>query len=834
VPVAVVALILLLGPVSRPAEAQRPVPSVGAEVAPPTEIEGLEARPVTPLEFSRAWLGRAAAVRERRAELQAAGKLDGMDPWTAARQGAALAGVLRVPVIPVRYSDVAEPFPVSLLQQRLFGAGSGDTVSYSQYWNEVSGGLLRVEGQVMPWIKLNRPANHYLASQQYGWSQFGRMGELWTEVVRAAERSLDLGAFDNDGPDGVPNSGDDDGYVDFVVILYATDCHKDWRAGSIWPHRGAMQPILTRQTSKSGGRLKMTDYLILPVMEPGTCNPLHLGVLAHETGHALGLPDLYDYDGTSQGVGGWDLMALGSQSAPHSPAHVGAWVKEQFGWVQVDWLKRDVDGLVIPPVGSHRKVFRYDLPGPRGEYLLLENRQQVGSDKALPGRGLLVWRVDPQQGELGEWNGDEQRPAVSLIQADGRDDLQRGLPADAGDPFPGASQRSQFTVDGTPPFVLERIREAGETSDLIVADLRVDYQSPTLVATPGIVRFSATQQHDPPTQRLKIRGMGGATGWSDARSAAPWLVVERVGDELLVRATTRDLEPGAYSDTIQLSGSGEDHAAGRVPVELVVARPGEAEIIATRLPWSWGLAALQDRLVHASYAWDPLGLRPQPRLLQFEGGATQNETLVRLPADALFSPLAGDDGSIFVLSRARGKNLLYRVEADGRSQALGKDLGDTPAYGIAKLPDNSVVVADWNGKLQRVTPDGAVQDWGDLRTNIYQLASDSRGTLFAATYDGNVIRIEPDGAGSRVLETGFKAGQLVAVAAGENGWVYAAERGGEGRVIRISAKGERQLVARVPGAQFYGVAVDDTFLYATDLRNRNLLRVALPPTASTE
>ncbi len=41
------------------------------------------------------------------------------------------------------------------------------------------------------------------------------------------------------------------------------------------------------------------------------------GVFAHEMGHAaFGLPDLYDTDNSSEGLGNWSLMAGGSWNGP--------------------------------------------------------------------------------------------------------------------------------------------------------------------------------------------------------------------------------------------------------------------------------------------------------------------------------------------------------------------------------------------------------------------------------------------------------------------------------------------------------------------------------------
>ena len=62
-----------------------------------------------------------------------------------------------------------------------------------------------------------------------------------------------------------------------------------------------------------------------------------IGVFAHEYGHALGLPDLYDTDYSSNGIGDWSLMAGGSHNyivrGGDSPAHLDAWCKYSLRWV---------------------------------------------------------------------------------------------------------------------------------------------------------------------------------------------------------------------------------------------------------------------------------------------------------------------------------------------------------------------------------------------------------------------------------------------------------------------------------------------------------------------
>jgi M6 family metalloprotease-like protein len=800
---------------------QTRMPAAWEGVAPPAEIVGLsDVRPLIPLEFSRAWLGKVDGVRRRRAELHADGRLSGMTPEAKAAEGAALAGVLRVPVIPIHYADGAPPFPVEALEARLFGPSQRDTVSFAGYWHEVSGGLLQVEGEVAPWIAVSRPAEYYLPAGDQRWGEFGRIAELREEVLRLADEHIDFRQFDNDGPDGIPNSGDDDGYVDFVAIVYAVPCSREPQAGAIWPHRAAMPPFESRRTGADGEPIRVTDYVIIPALDPATCGPSHVGLLAHETGHALGLPDLYDYDGSSQGIGAWGLMGTGSHSAPHSPAHLGAWEKEQLGWVRVDWLVEDDPDFAVFPVHTSRTVFRHDVPDGSGQYVLIENRQRIGSDRRLPGSGLLVWHIDPERGELGAWNNDERRTAVSIIEADGRDDLAAGRRADAGDPFPGATARDVFLSARARDLYLSGITES---RGVVRASMRVGFSPPGIAARPASIRMTALAGGAPVRQAVEVQRVGGATYDWRAVAGVPWLEATSAGDMLQLRADPSGLRPGEHIDTVRFLDD-EGELAGELYVSFYVATPGVGQIVATELPWSWGLAARDGRIYKASYGWDAFSLRPRPRLLELREGATHPATASRIPADALYAPILTDDGDAFVLARAHDENYLYRLAPDGSVDLVAARFGDEPAYGAALLPDGAFVVAEYGGRFHRITRDGAVSPWAEVDVGIYQIAADDAGTVYAATITGDILRLRGD-ALPTTLSTGFGRGRLVALAATPDGVVYAAERGGAGRILRFRPDGGRDVVFQERAAQYYGLAVEDDFLYALDLRQRTLIRI---------
>ena len=178
-----------------------------------------------------------------------------------------------------------------------------------------------------------------------------------------------------------------------------------------------------------------------------------IGIMAHEFGHDINWPDLYDLDGSGEGIGEYSLMSGGTWSSQpgqlvgESPAHPDAWSLWYQGWVTpaaVTPGTRDVQVdtgesvLVSPNPGGVDWLF--GGTSGTGEYFLIENRQKVGFDSALPGCGLVAYRIDETVTSSNAANMNENDPLVKVLEADGLDHLYLGTNrGDPGDAYPGSS-----------------------------------------------------------------------------------------------------------------------------------------------------------------------------------------------------------------------------------------------------------------------------------------------------------------------------------------------------------------------------------------------------------
>ncbi len=404
--------------------------------------------------------GRAIRLRERlrelgpvRAEALRVGPAMALGP----REGP-VAGTVRIPVLLGLYSNSAAsaPFARDLVWETLFGDGPRTITSY---YGEVSGNLMTLRGDVQDWIQSS--VSDTVATGGESGLVPNTAGVFILDLLRKVPASFDWGAYDNDGPDGIANSGDDDGYVDVLVVLHPTsgaECGRPGKEYRIWSHKwslsdGAVTPsaaYVTATPSANGGHIQVDDYAVGPVYACGGAQINEIGVLTHELGHAFGLPDLYDTDerdGKHQGAGNWDLMASGNWgcngASPDVPCHLSAWSKLVLGWADVETLQLDTDlgTLTLPPVETTGKIYLVDAADGSGEFYLLENRQPIGFDQRIYNSGLLVWRISQPILDL-QWRHNKVNAGsvlgVWLREADGLNELAtvgcgRG---NAGDPFP--------------------------------------------------------------------------------------------------------------------------------------------------------------------------------------------------------------------------------------------------------------------------------------------------------------------------------------------------------------------------------------------------------------
>lgn len=347
----------------------------------------------------------------------------------AALQRAPLRGQVRVVVVLADFDDKPMRVTAEHFHELFFSSGTMSSGSVRDYFHEVSGDAVDIIGEVVGPYRMPRPLTWY-ANNNFGIGRptgTTRARDLANDALLASDPDVDFTLYDNDG----------NGYVDaFIVVHAGSGGEQTGNPGDIWSHKWVLsQPVSTDQTHVFG-------YLTIP-------EDARIGVSAHELGHLLfGWPDLYDTDGSSEGVGNWCLMGGGSwNNLGDTPAHPSAWFKLNQGWATEDNIATDID-YKFTDVKQSKRIVRLAKDGARGpEYFLAENRQRAAFDAFLPGNGLLIWHIDENQPD----NTDETHYRIGLEQADGLRSLELGVNrGDASDPFPGANNNTAFTDETTP------------------------------------------------------------------------------------------------------------------------------------------------------------------------------------------------------------------------------------------------------------------------------------------------------------------------------------------------------------------------------------------------
>ena len=313
---------------------------------------------------------------------------------------------------------------------------ASDTLSLASHYYESSIGQLDIVTVNWPgetgWNRAPESYGYYVGDN-YGWGTYPENSQgLVEDVCELADPLVDFADYDNDA----------DGYVDGVNVIFAGTF--DGTPQTIWPH---MWVLPDGGVDFDGVTVYSFSVQNEYDNDPGDKSA---SVICHEFGHVLGLPDFYDYDYDSHGIGKWGLMAGGVYNGGSwSPAHPSAWSKIELGFIEPITVT-SADTYEVPAIETSGTVYKLWRDGQcYWQYFLVANRQPHGFDSALPGHGLLIWHADDGvSGNDNQWypgytgSGHYQ---LALEQADGLWQLEKYTSAgDPGDPYPGSSGNTFF------------------------------------------------------------------------------------------------------------------------------------------------------------------------------------------------------------------------------------------------------------------------------------------------------------------------------------------------------------------------------------------------------
>lgn len=313
------------------------------------------------------------------------------------------------------------------------------TGSARDYFIDQSWGQFQPTFDVCGIIELDNNFSYYGRNNGFGQDEVAQL-----MIKEACEK-----AHNQMGVDFANYDYDNDGYVDFVYVIFAGYAESYGApAETIWPHASNLEAYGIDLVLDGK---KIDKYACSSELKYNAGETIEgIGTFCHEFSHVLGLPDAYNVraSGDPQ-LGRWDVMDQGNyNNESNTPAAYSAYERKQVRWLEFTPLDEPQKGVELQELnGSHSAYII--TTSKDNEFFTLENRQQVGWDKYLPGHGMMVFHVEFER-SMWEANGvnSGMYPRYDLVEADGT----QGNGA-ASDLFPGTNNVTCFT-DYTSPGML--------------------------------------------------------------------------------------------------------------------------------------------------------------------------------------------------------------------------------------------------------------------------------------------------------------------------------------------------------------------------------------------
>lgn len=419
-------------------------------------------------------------------------------------EGMPTSGTVRVLALLISFSDYPGTTTPEYFTNRLFGDGVGGPPfdSLRDYYLRSSYDQLTITGSVLGWYQTP------YARSQVAETDAGRQNLIKEALNYYEAQGHDFAQYDNDG----------DGAVDYFCVFWAGP-HGEW-AEFWWGYYTWFGDSTYRLDGK-----RLTSYSWqweLYNYPSGTFTP---STIIHETGHALGVPDYYDYDdtiGPDGGVGSLDIM---DGTGDHN-----CFSKFMLDWIAPTVVTGGPRNLSLRASGLYPDAALF-MPGAAGgifeEYFMVQNRYRSGNDTGLftGSDGLVVWHVDARlnsrETDFLYDNSYTDHKLLRLMEADGLEEIETwSANADAGDYYKAGSSFGPLTTPdssryGGAPTAMLMTSITGTTTPMFLTIVFEDEAPVVTLDSPvegqtvyGSVPVTVTASDDKGVVRVELYGDG--------------------------------------------------------------------------------------------------------------------------------------------------------------------------------------------------------------------------------------------------------------------------------------------------------------------------------------
>ncbi len=306
-------------------------------------------------------------------------------------------GVQRILVLAVSFPDVPNVPGLGKVREHMLDEPA-------EYFSLASYGKTQLQGEIKGWYTLPRPLADYKVAPENTSIDRQRVRRLVEDAFNAAEQDVIFDRYDHViivvGVRTQPGVG-------YGSVSQAAN-PGTMQVGGVRRGRARMETITTRGGQRfSGGIVIMAQNA-------------KVGQIVHDLAHALGgvvdgkrvIPDLYDtvlqgkvgplsyeaYPKFTVFMGPWDVMSRHLIEPKLPPPGMSSFTRLRMGWIGSDQVVEVAPGerreVTLSPLADGKGTLVVKVPGPRGTYYLLENRQKGIGDPVVPAAGILILHVD--------------------------------------------------------------------------------------------------------------------------------------------------------------------------------------------------------------------------------------------------------------------------------------------------------------------------------------------------------------------------------------------------------------------------------------------------------